>query len=242
MKRRNFLMLLGATPFTMKCYNADNNIVYTPCFFPFDASHKNVTLTKRFRVRLRQDYNFSLNFLHNGGEEAEELYQLLDDDEALFLTSSLGTDHPVIITDDDFMEKTQFISQAEKMEELNKADDKYRHAVIAARIAQFKGIKNKYSYLPQKKQGIIPLHIELCSIANDERTVIFQRDCNSIGFSSGGNGKFTRNFTGQILVPHTTYEVTVKTIQDSPLFFGKKILLGIAFDPRFIPPRSNFGE
>lgn len=242
MKRRNFLMLLGATPFTMKCHNTDNNIVYTPCFFPFDASHKNVTLTKRFRVRLRRHYEFSLNFLHNGGEEAEELYQLLDDDEALFLTSSLSSNHPVRITDDDFMEKKQFSSQEEKNAALSEAAGQYQQAVVKARIAQFKGMQNKYSYLPQKKQGIIPLHIELCSIANDERIVIFQRDCNSIGFDSGGNGKFTRNFTSELLVPHTTYEVTVKTVQNSPLFFGRKILLGIEFDPRFIPSDSHFGE
>ncbi|WP_199102599.1 hypothetical protein [Aquitalea sp. ASV11] len=170
------------------------------------------------------------------------MYQLLDDDEALFLTSSLGTNSPIKIISRDFMEKRQFGSQAEKMEEWSKADDIYRQAVIAARIAQLKGIENKYSYLPQKKQSLIPLHIELCSIANYERIVIFQRDCNSIGFDSGGNGKFTKNFTSELLAPHTTYEVTIKTIQDSPLFFGRKILFGIDFDPRFIPSDSHFGE
>jgi hypothetical protein len=218
---------------------SDESITYAPYDFPFDASRANVTRTETFRVRKLQYWVISLNFYHQGGENAQALRELLDANEAVFLTSSIDTKNPIRITSDDFLEKEIFETSHEFNMALTRAELKYQEALQSAIHSRLCKQKGKYSYVLQNQKGAISLHVKLTSIdASQRKTILLEQTLDTLGFDRGGNGRFSRPIETIPLGPEYSYELTLKTIHDSPPFFEVPIRIGIGFDPKMDPPHS----
>lgn len=133
----------------------------------------------------------------------------------------------------DFIKKKNFSSRQERLEAEERAGTEYDEAVRAAIRSRFSDEVCPFEYLPQNKKGLIPLYVKLSAVGSDRsRTVIFEKNLDSLGMESGGNGRFTRNVYGARLKPRVWYEIVVKTKQDSPVFFNVPIEFGMIFDPR----------
>ena len=231
-KKRDILIVFGLLFILEKKVFANDDFIYAPCSFPFDAAHNNVVLVERFRVEEHRYYNIRLDFYHQGGEKAEALRKLLNDEEALFLTDSIKSGVPIRITYDYFMRKKTFSSVHEKNAELTEAFSKYNDAMHEA-IKSNNSENNKFLYLPQNKKGLIPLYVKVSSVKdNGQQEVIFEKILDTLGMDAGGGGRFARNIYGAVLQPDVTYEITAKTMRDSPLFFENPIQLGITFNPK----------
>jgi len=233
MSRRGFLILVGLIPFSMRGIFAETIAMIAPCAFSFDASHAGVVVTGRFSVRERRRYKITLSFFHKGGEDAENLRKLLDSQEALYLTDSLKSTSPIKVTYENFMGKGSFSSSQERSAALTEAAAKYDEAVREAIRSRFDGVKYEYSYVPQNKKGLIPLSVRLSEVESDrEESLIFEKKLDTLGMESGGGGKFTREIFSADLRPGKSYELTVKALRDSPLFFDREMKIGVIFDPR----------
>jgi hypothetical protein len=95
--RRTMISLLGLFPWLSKfAFAAGSELLMAPCSFPFDASRLGTALDVQFRVNVYRNYIFTLEFHHNGGEDATRVNELVGNGNYKYFTQeSADSDHPV---------------------------------------------------------------------------------------------------------------------------------------------------
>jgi Domain of unknown function (DUF5625) len=204
------ISLLGLFPWLSKfAFAAGSELLTAPCSFPFDASRLGTALDVQFIVKVYRNYIFTLEFHHNGGDDAKRVDELVGNGNYKYFTrESSDSDHPVSP------------EASNTLQGVKQVQEGVRTGKVVTRATDFR--------------GAIPIHIRVSRADNHVLEVMTDETISTLGKISGGGGRFDRMVTVEALKPGR-YRLEVNTTQDSPRFHAVSIRLGITYHPNTLP-------
>lgn len=215
--RRKLIGWLGISGLIPAGSNAETVPPTAPCSFPFDFSRKGNRTIQSFLIKDSRTYLFTIEFLHNGGNDAIKLRELLDPVYLTVTQETAHSDHPVIVSAE-YLRLHGGGTPTERNQRL------------------WQGLRSGlFVQKPTNLAGVIPLRIRISAwdkVVNEPLSRTEQVD--TLGWFAGGNGRFQREIVVQDLKPGL-YQLEVETVKDSPAFFQRTMRLGITYQPKTAP-------